>query len=382
MLSGLDESLWHQAPLPFAFSALSDHRFFDRLLLGAFHPDGRAALVTGIGYYKNMNVADGFVMAQIDSSKQYNLRFSQALDRHAADVDTRIGPLKSRVVQPFQEIHVSLERGDYPLAFDLQFRNVLPPRLENPHTGRLDGREHTNYQRFHQLGAVDGWVEIDGARIAAENWFCWRDHSWGLRPGVGGFEPQTGTATGGGVPSAHRTGGRGLLLLHAGFWNGRQGGGIQILEDGFGTRIYIDGEVHPDGPDGAAVSVSRIDHDIRFKPGTRIYERLDLELGLANGDVWTINIEPMGRPLVYRGAGYDSGFDDGRGLGAWRGADLLIEQDIYDISAPEAVVRPNGETIRPQHREQFARATINGVAGYAYTPFFVIGAHPRFGISA
>jgi hypothetical protein len=170
-------------------------------------------------------------------------------------------------------------------------------------------------------------------------------------------------------------------LLHAGFWNGREGGGIQILEDGLGERIYIDGEVHPDGHDGPAVAVRGIEHDIEFHPGTRIYRRVALKLELETGDVWTIDIEPMGRPLVYRGAGYDSGFNDGKGLGAWRGRDLLIEQDIYDVTDIEAVTRPDGETIRPQHREQFAKALINGKPGYVYTPFFVIGAHPRFGIA-
>ncbi len=42
MLSGLDETLMHQGPLPFAQALLSDHRFYDRYVLTGFRRDGFA----------------------------------------------------------------------------------------------------------------------------------------------------------------------------------------------------------------------------------------------------------------------------------------------------------------------------------------------------
>ncbi len=378
MLTGLDESLGHQVAQPFARSGISDHRFFDRMLIGVFHPAGEAALVAGIGYYKNMNVADGFVMAQVHSRRQHNLRLSKALQGDIARDGASVGPLSIRILEPFREIHLTLQASTSGMSFDLRFNDSLPPVLERLHQGVLDGREHTNYQRFHQLGRVTGWMEVDGLRFDVRDWFSWRDHSWGVRPGVGGFEPVTGTSTGGGVPSAHRTGGKGLLLLHAGFWNGVEGGGIQILEDGTGKRIYTDGEAHT--PNGIA-EVTQVAHEIEFHPGTRIYSRVSLALRLQTGEQWSVEIEPMGRPLVYRGAGYDGGFEDGKGLGAWRGDGLRMEQDVYDVSDIEAVEFPNGAVLRPQHREQFGRVRVNGREGYVYTPFFMIGNHPRYGIA-
>lgn len=378
MLSGLDESLWHQTTLPFSLAATSDHRFYDRMLVGAFHPDGEAAIITGIGYYKNMNVADAFVIGQLGSQKQHNLRLSQALDRSPRQAGAAVGPLRSTVIEPFREVRLTLDPSEHGMAFDLWFRDTLPPFLEDPHQSRLDGRQHTDYLRFQQVGVLNGWAEIGGSRIEVANWFCWRDHSWGVRPGIGGFEPQTGTPTAGGVPSAHRTKDKALLLLKGGFWNGREGGGFQLLEDGSGHRFYTHGALHREGEPDTPRKVLRIDHDIRFRPGTRVYEHVALQLELETDEVWSVELESVGRPLVYRGAGYDSGFWDGKGLGAWRGADLHLERDTYDVSDHEAVVLESGEVIRPHHREQFAHAVINGKAGFAYTPFFVIGAHPRF----
>jgi hypothetical protein len=37
----------------------SDHRFFDRLVIGCHH-DGEAALVMGFAAYKNMNTLEAF----------------------------------------------------------------------------------------------------------------------------------------------------------------------------------------------------------------------------------------------------------------------------------------------------------------------------------
>ena len=100
--------------------------------------------------------------------------------------------------------------------------------------------------RYHQIGTGSGWVEVDGARHELTDADCvsTRDHSWGVRPTVGGFEPFTGTRTPGGVASSAQTGDRGLFLIYFGFASGRQGGDVQIKEDGSGKRFYLDGEVY------------------------------------------------------------------------------------------------------------------------------------------
>ena len=44
MLTDLDDTLRHQAPLPFAFVGTSDHRFYDRYWFEAVAPDGSAGV--------------------------------------------------------------------------------------------------------------------------------------------------------------------------------------------------------------------------------------------------------------------------------------------------------------------------------------------------
>ncbi|MET0657956.1 MAG: hypothetical protein ABW110_07345, partial [Steroidobacteraceae bacterium] len=241
MLNALDETLHHQGPDTFEHVLTSDHRFYDRQLMTGFSPDGRAGFLAGITVFKNMNVIEGYVLAQAHGRKQYNVRFTKQLRPMPMGMQAAIGPLRLDIVSPYDELHLVLERGDHPLALDLTFYGVLPAGLEDHHFGRLDGRIHTDYRRYHQVGRVSGWIEIHGERFDATSWFAWRDHSWGVRPTIGGYEPFTGTRTPGGVASAAQTGDRGLFLIYFGFANEHQGGDVQIKEDGSGNRYFLDG---------------------------------------------------------------------------------------------------------------------------------------------
>jgi len=114
MLTALDESLHHQAPLTFDHVHSTDHRFYDRQLMGGFRPDGEVAFLAGITTFKNMNVIEGFVMVQARSSRQYNVRLTKQL-RPMPESDARIGPLALTIVEPFKELRYVLARGDYPM---------------------------------------------------------------------------------------------------------------------------------------------------------------------------------------------------------------------------------------------------------------------------
>jgi hypothetical protein len=91
-------------------------------------------------------------------------------------------------------------------------------------------------------------------------------------------------------------------------------------------------------------------------------------------------VESIGRAWAFKGAGYDSGFHDERGMGAWRGDGLSVETDQYDLSDVEEVVMSDGRRSRPRHREQPVRVSVNGETGQGHFPIIVIGRNARYGI--
>jgi hypothetical protein len=100
----------------------------------------------------------------------------------------------------------------------------------------------------------------------------------------------------------------------------------------------------------------------------------------TEGEEWVIKADSIGRPWLYRGSGYDGGYNDGRGLGAYRGP-WLAEHDFYDLTDPEACILPDGRAIRPVHREQIARVTVNGSPGWAHFPLINWGRIDRYGLA-
>jgi hypothetical protein len=367
MLIALDDTLLHQTAEGMAHAGVSDHRFFDRTVFGMQSPSGDLALISSFGVYKNMNVMDGFAMIQKGARRQFNHRFSRRLS--SDPMTLRLGPLSIEHLEPLKSARLSLAPGGHPASYDIEWTAVLPPYEEPRHFLRLNGRVARDHTRFNQFAKARGWIEVEGERTEFDDWFAWRDHSWGVRPGVGGFEPFTGReeAT------------KGFMGLYCWWLTDEDGGFVQLQEEGDGHVLLTDGAITFRDPDRPPVRVTRIEHDIRFHPGTRVFDAAAVRLTLENGDSWLVEGQSIGRPWAYKGSGYDSGYNDEKGLGAWRG-DWLEEYDIYDITDPEAVGLPDGRVIRPVHREQIAQVTVNGRPGHAHFPLINWGPLQRYGL--
>ena len=367
MLTDLDDTLLHQAPLPFAFVNSSDHRFYDRYWFEAFAPDGAAGVLVSMGRYANMNVLDGFVTAQT-GGRQYNVRFSRELRPDFAA--TRVGGLSVTVVEPLNVLRLRLEEGDYPLACDLTWSGSLPAHLEDHAFARAHGRVVSDMYRFDQVGAASGSLVIDGRRFEVRDWFGARDHSWGVRPGVGGFDPVTSAPP----PGAGR------LFLWLAFRIDEFGGYFQLHEDHLGRRQRIDGGlVWPPEAGLPELKVVDAEHDITFHEGTRAFSHARVVLTTEDERRWEIEAEPVFTAWAYQGTGYGTGYFDEKGLGAYRG-EYLEETDVYDVSHPEVVRTLDGEQIPSGHREQPVRLTVNGRPGYGHFPIMVTGPNRRYGL--
>ena len=77
-----------------------------------------------------------------------------------------------------------------------------------------------------------------------------------------------------------------------------------------------------------------------------------------SGETYEVVTDQLLRDWSMDGTGYDWGWDDGQGLGVYRG-EYYTEADEYDLTHPENVVRPDGEVRQPMHREAPAVGTVN-----------------------
>ncbi len=196
-----DESLTHQIVDTFATVSQSDPSWTEKIWTTAHARDNSLQLVLGIGKYTNRGVFDG-AAGVCRSTEQWTVRGGRRLSSDPSGTD--VGPIHYSVVEPLRSIRVRLDKTEHaPIAFDVVMRGSFAAALEDPWPDRSpDGYRVThNVLRYHQIGVASGWVEVEGVRTEVEpdEWICIRDHSWGLRPGVG--KPIPGLPRGG---RAHR----------------------------------------------------------------------------------------------------------------------------------------------------------------------------------
>lgn len=371
MLTRLDETLLHQIPTTFEHAASSDLRVFDRYWFSVCDPGGQHLLVTGMGLYKNTNVLDGFAAVQTAGDRrQHNLRLSRAL--RPAIEEARVGPLSVTVIEPYRALRLHLEPGEHDVSFDLAWDAFLPPVEEKPYFERTRGRVVDDYVRYDQIGRASGWIALGGERVDVRDWWAARDHSWGIRRGMGGAEPRTG-------PADARPAAQGLCHVWGLFSTDEMGGYLQVSEVD-GVQTYLHGILQwPDAAGEPELEVRDLKLDLAFFPRTRRFSRATFFTATADGREWTIEAEPLARSFAMDGTGYDGGFDDGLGLGAYRG-EYHVEADVYDLSHVEAARRPDGKVTRGFHRETPVSLSINGRPGTGHFFIGAFGPLPQYGL--
>jgi hypothetical protein len=381
VLSKLDETLRHQLATTFDHVGTSDPRFFDRYWFCCYDPAGTLAVIIGMGLYNNMNVIDGFVALQQPlasaapegsgaPSKQWNYRFSRTL---RPNVDqTAVGPLSVEIVEPFTTARVRIAPSpDRAVSADLTWTAFLAPVEEAHHFVRVRGRVAQDYRRYTQVGRMNGTITLGDRIYDVRDWFGGRDHSWGVRPAVAGPEPVTGPPDAGGRAQT------GFVFFWLPFATDTFGGHVQIHSLGDGTHVLLDGVLQ--WPDGSAREVTAAHYQVDFFPGTRRWRRVRTELTDDHGEITTIVAEVMMRDWAMDGTGYDWGWTDGQGLGVWRG-DQFEEHDIYDLTDPNEVIRPDGDTRQRGHREAPARLMVNGNPGTGHQIVLASGPVPFLGL--
>ncbi len=363
MLTPLDDTLWHQLPTTFDHVWTSDPRFFDRYWFAIYAQDGRVAIQITMGAYRNMNVLDGGAVMTVDG-KQYNLRVSRSLNR---DAQTVCGPIRITPVKPLEEFEITIAPGEHAISGAIRWRCVEPAREEHPHYERLHGRTVQDYRRFDQIGLASGWMAIEGRRIEINDWWSCRDHSWGVRRGMGVPEPVTGPK----VALADK--GHVMSFL---FFSTDSMSGHLLFEARGDDEPYTTGVVtgRATAEGGETVYIAqKIELSADLHPGTRRFRTAQVRATFSDGRQLLLDLTALGASIAMQGLGYSGGYNDGRGLGAWRAPDHL-ESDVWDVTHPSKVVLPDGSQKEHWHRIQpvgiqanFSGAASTGTGSMTFT---------------
>ena len=184
-LTAADELFNHQIVNTHAAVGTPDRAWTEKAWFTLMRKDAQLQINFGLGKYANRNLVDGFAGVQ-HGTQQRTVRASRVLAANLDDVN--VGPLGYEVLEPYKAIRLSLaDNSAQPLRFELTFHATMPAFFENRDVVVHEGRLASDVIRFHQAGTVSGWVEIDGQRheVNPDEWFGFRDRSWGVREHVG-----------------------------------------------------------------------------------------------------------------------------------------------------------------------------------------------------
>ena len=372
-LRGSDEGLNHQIVDTFATVGESDYSWTEKLWVSIARTDGTLQADFGLGRYHNRGVIDGFGGVS-RGREQWTVRGSRDL---ADDPEqTGIGPIVYEVIEPLRSIRVRLEPNDVqPISFDLVLTGVTPPFFEerNLVRNRRTGRTDVNVIRYHQGGWATGTITVGGEThpLGQEDAFGFRDHSWGVRQGVG--TAPTDLAE---TPTAARAhaGARGIMKWTPSFFRRPDGTYYE-------TAIFITGggwdytSAYVNDGDGGQARVRSAEPRMRYDPRTRFVRSGELRLLMDSGEERVIGVEAVGDSGFFlKTAGYGSW--KGHIHGAWMGKLHLDGEYIADCWDEEHL------GLLGQFRDTPIRVREGDAVGYGIMESIITGEWPEIGLTA
>lgn len=371
-----DELLVHQIADTFATVGQSDRSWTEKIWAMATDRQGSIQAAFGLGVYPNRGVVDAFGGVS-RGVEQWTVRASARLGKDPGA--GKVGPLRYEVIEPLKEVRFSLEPNPaVPISFEWTFEAIVPPATERreEHRGVSGRRIAADVVRYHQVGTASGWVEVQGTRtpIAPENSVSARDHSWGVRYGVGSPVDDA-------VPE-HDTSAVSSLIMwcpvmfetpegerYAMHWY-YQGHSL-----GTWSREELQGGVEL--PDGSKRRFESISHKLLFHLENRRFIRGEIEFVMEDGSKRPLRLHSVSGTGFQLGAGLYMGYDE-KWHGQWRG-DEFLEGDYHaDCSDLDTAVRLH--QLRDCVIE--VRDPVGGGVGWGNLQSIVSGAHPDMSLDS
>ena len=155
-----------------------------------FHDDaGELIVATGLSFYPNLDTAE---RQHRQPPGRAPIEVARSAGSRADRMDLRVGPPHPTVVEGLREWRYELDDNEWGISFDVTFRDTMRgmfrERKATPERSFPPGRQPDVTAGFESFGVVEGWVAIDGARIALSPDTCrgTRDRHWGVGRNVGG----------------------------------------------------------------------------------------------------------------------------------------------------------------------------------------------------
>lgn len=368
-----DEGLNHQIIDTFATVAESDLAWTEKLWASLAKTDGSLQVEFGLGKYLNRGIVDGFGGVS-RGREQWTVRGSREL-RTAPDV-TGIGPIRYEVIEPLKRVRVVLEPNDIqPISFDLELTGVTPPFFEdrNLSRNRRTGRVDVNVVRYHQGGWVSGTVTVDGVthEVNPDEWFGFRDHSWGVRQSVGTVPPDLIQS----APRPPRVRGKGGFKWAPAFFQRPDGSyyetALHVIEGG----PWDMSSAYMNEANGMQQLVRGVESRLTYDPRTRFVRGGELTLTMQTGEQRVIEVEALGESGFFlKPVGY--GPWKGHIHGAWRGREHFDGEHLPDCHDDEHV------RLLGQLRDTPIRVREGDAVGYGIMESIMTGEWPELGLTA
>jgi hypothetical protein len=377
-LTAADEWFNHQIVNTHAAVATSDRAWTEKAWFTLMRKDGAMQASFGLGKYANRNVIDAFAGVQV-GTQQRTVRSSRVLS--SAPDALRVGPIGYEVLEPYKAIRITLtENAAQPLRYELTFHATMPAFFEKRDVVITSGRVASDVVRYHQAGTVSGWIEIEGERheVRPEEWYGFRDRSWGVREHVG-LDPADL------VPgSVGATGGSKAAMVYHFNWlvskidrpDGSSYDLAYYFRDmgGEGTPAFFSGFINES--DGRQLPILHLYPEMDYRKSDRgaMRGRITAILAGTGASVETrvFEIEAINPEMGFRLLPGMYGEWKGAIHGSFKGEDFLDGECIDDVNNPAKTA----ENYKWQIRDRPVRIREGANEGFGDMESIVLGDHP------
>jgi hypothetical protein len=378
-LTAADEYFNHQIVNTHAAVGTADRAWTEKAWFTLMRKDGQMQIGFGFGKYANRSIVDGFAGIQ-HGTQQRTIRASRVLAPRITE-DLSVGPLGYEVLEPFKAIRLMVAANSaQPIRFDLTFHATMPAFFEKRDVVVHGGRTASDVIRYHQSGTVSGWLEIDGQRheVKPDEWFGFRDRSWGIREHVG-LDPADLVPGAIGGTSSNKTGSAfhfNWLVSKIDRPDGTSYDLAYYFRDfgGDGPPDFFSGYINES--DGRQIPILHLYPEIDYRQSDRSAMRGRLTALFAGRGKRVVErvfeIEAINPEMGFRLLPGMYGAWKGQIHGSYKGDDFLDGECIDNVNNPEKLA----ETYRWQIRDRPVRIREGDNAGHGDMESIILGEFP------